>query len=343
MTIADYSKGLHDQSIVVNRDYQRSNRVWPTTAQSFLIESILLGYPVPKLALYQVTDRETRTTQRELVDGQQRTEAIVQFFDNKLRLSRTLEFNEAAGRLYDQLSPELQDQFLAYDLGFDLFVDASPKEIRETFRRVNAYETPLNGEEQRYARYQGDFKWFIYRLSKTYDDTFKVFGTFGERQLARMADMKLLTEVVHAMVFGIKTTTKRDLDHIYDAFDEAFTEADQFTLWLDEAILLLVDLEEIHGTALTKPFSLYALLLALIHCQHDLEPLREFVPGGRGLADRQSIARGLAELAEVLESEPEAVPAAYQAFSRASDKGTNVKDARETRVRFYCDAVAPPD
>src|SRR3954470_24513201 len=92
MTVVQYCESLADESIIVNRDYQRSNQVWPSTAQSFLIESILLGYPVPKLALYQVTDRVSRRTYLEIIDGQQRTEAIQSFYDGDLRLSRTLAF-----------------------------------------------------------------------------------------------------------------------------------------------------------------------------------------------------------------------------------------------------------
>jgi len=340
MTIAQYCGELRDHTTVINYDYQRSNKVWPVAAQSFLIESILLGFPVPKLALYQITDRVSRSTTREIVDGQQRTEAISQFYNNRLRLSRTLEFAEAAGRTYEQLSEELQDRFLAYGLGFDLFVDATPKEIRETFRRVNAYETPLNGEEQRYARWQGAFKWFIYRLSKMHDETFKLLGTFGERQLARMADMKLLTEAVDAMSFGIRTTNKRILDSIYNQFDDEFERSDELTQWIDEAFLTLIDLEAIYGTAVTKPLSLYALLLALIHSVHNLPTLNPVAPGGSGIATPETLERSLSQLAEVLESDTDQVPKRFEAFYRASDKGTNVKEARETRFRFYCQAVS---
>src|SRR5689334_10820545 len=122
ITVADYCADLATDTIIVNRDYQRSNQVWPPAAQSFLIESILLGFPVPKLTHYQITDRVSRNTYREIVDGQQRTEAIKAFYDNRLRLSRTLDYAEAQGRTYDELPEELQDRFLSYPLGVDLLV-----------------------------------------------------------------------------------------------------------------------------------------------------------------------------------------------------------------------------
>jgi len=340
MTVAEYCKGLSDKSIVVNHDYQRSNKVWPTTAQSFLIESILLGYPVPKLALYQITDRNTRSTIKEIVDGQQRTEAIRLFAENKLRLSSTLEFEEAAGRRYDDLSEELQDRFLSYGLGFDLFIDSTPRDIRETFRRVNAYETPLNGEEQRFARYQGSFKWFIYKLSSNHDESFKALGSFGERQLARMTDMKLLSEVVNALEYGITTTNKKSLDQLYEAFDDSFKNEAMYADWVDAAFLTLIDLEELHGTSIMKPYSLYSLLLALIHAEHSVPTLNGILPGGGGLAVREELVRNLSQLVSVMDLDKNEVPGEYLPFYLASEKGTNVKAARETRFKYFFEAVS---
>ena len=87
------------KEIRVNRNYQRSEKVWPPAAKSFLIETILLGYPVPKLSLYQITDLKTRRTVKEIVDGQQRTLTIKAFFDNRLRLRRRRQDAGAAASL----------------------------------------------------------------------------------------------------------------------------------------------------------------------------------------------------------------------------------------------------
>lgn len=68
-TVSDYCASLHRKEVRVNRDYQRSDKVWPPAAQSFLIETILLGYPLPKLSLHQITDIKTRRSVREIIDG----------------------------------------------------------------------------------------------------------------------------------------------------------------------------------------------------------------------------------------------------------------------------------
>ena len=154
-TVAEYCQAMERGEVTVNPEYQRSDKVWPNTAKSFLIETLLLDFPMPKLSLYQKTDLASRKTFREIVDGQQRSKAIFDFFGNAFRLSRTLETEDFRGRRYSDLDEEDQTRFVDYALSADVFVAASPDEIRETFRRMNSYTIPLNPEEQRHAIFKG--------------------------------------------------------------------------------------------------------------------------------------------------------------------------------------------
>ena len=159
-TVADYCNAHKRQEVLVDRKYQRNSRVWPQRAQSYLIETILRGFPMPKLALHQKTDLTSRKSLKYVVDGQQRTNAIVDFFNGDLTLSRSLELEEARGRTLDSLSQELQETFLSYPLQFDQFEAADEDVVREYFRRINSFTTPLNPEERRHANFQGNMKWF---------------------------------------------------------------------------------------------------------------------------------------------------------------------------------------
>jgi len=220
--VSDFCDQMDMGVITVNRRYQRSDRVWPEAAQSFLIETILKGFPVPKLFLHQKTDRVSKKSVRDIIDGQQRATAIKAFRDGDLRLARNLELIDAGGRTYEELPEELQSTFLNFPLGVDLFTNATEDDVREVFRRINSYEVPLNPEEQRHARYQGEFKWFIYHLSTRYDAVFRTVGAFTDKQLVRMQDMKLLAEVAHALLKGIATTNKTSLNNLYRDNDKAF-------------------------------------------------------------------------------------------------------------------------
>lgn len=102
-TVADYCKGMKRNEIVVNRNYQRSDHVWPDAARSYLIETILKGFPIPKLYLYQVTDVKSRDTRKEIVDGQQRSVAILDFYEDKLKISKLAENEDIRNKKYSEL------------------------------------------------------------------------------------------------------------------------------------------------------------------------------------------------------------------------------------------------
>ena len=72
---------IEDGDLELNPDFQR-NFIWNRTRQSLLIESILLGLPIPSIYLSQYDDG--RLT---VVDGLQRLTTIQKFLDNKLKLN----------------------------------------------------------------------------------------------------------------------------------------------------------------------------------------------------------------------------------------------------------------
>ena len=334
--MADYCAGLESKQIIVNRAYQRSDKVWPPAARSFLIETILLGFPIPKFSLHQVTDLPSRTTRKEIVDGQQRTMAILDFYRGTLRLSTTIDLEEAAGRRYDQLPGQLQSRFMDYSLSTDLFVGTTPEEVREVFRRINAYTVPLNPEEQRHASYQGPFKWFIHRLARDLGDAFVGLGVFTEKQLVRMADAKLLSEVIHAYVHGISTTDKRKLNRLYKDHDQDFPQEEELDRRIRTAFDVLLGLPSLRNTELTKPFHVYSLLLAVMHVQEPLQALVNIAPEGEPL-DLDGAKRGVELLADAVEAGDE--DGRFGPFVKASADKTNVGAQRETRFLWMVRAL----
>jgi hypothetical protein len=340
LTIADYCQAMERNGIRVNREYQRSEKVWPSAARSFLIETILLGFPMPKLAHYQVTDLKTRKISKEIVDGQQRSMAILDFYQGKFKLSRTIETEELQGKSYSQLNPEYQQRFLDYSLSIDLFVGATLEQVREVFRRINSYTVPLNPEEKRHAVFQGKFKWFVHRLARKFDESFSRIGVFGEKQLVRMQDTKLIAEIVHALVYGIQTTKGEDLFMLYKEFNEEFADESRVERQLTAAFDQLISWTDLHNTAVMKPNQVYALVLALIHLRTPVATLNEaYSSAGQKSFDTGVVIPRLSTLAEVLETEVDSVPRKHRRFAQASAEKTNVKEPREIRFATYCAAL----
>ena len=346
INLGDYC-AMHERAeVTVNRNYQRSDKVWPKPAQTFLIETILLGYPIPKLFLHQKTDVKARKSYKDVVDGQQRTKAIVGFYRDEYRLGRNLDdVPEAAGKKYSELSDELQAEFLGYGLDFDVFIQATDEEVREVFRRMNSFTVPLNPEEQRHATYQGPFKWFVRKLAATYDAAFIEAGTFSASQIVRMQDTKLLTEIATACLEGIETTKKLQLDRTYrlrnkgDSFDG---QAD-LERRMREALDLVLGLQDLYRTPLLKrTYVMYSFVLAAMHVLEPVETLKEHFRSsdGRNLLDKSDLIENLSLLTDALDNDER--EGDFGDFVVASSDKTNVASQRVIRFKWLCKALTEP-
>jgi hypothetical protein len=337
LTIRDYRDAIQRGDIVINRDYQRSNQVWPDTAKSYLMETIIRDFPVPKLFLHQTQDRRTRKSLKHIVDGQQRTQAIMDFCDDKFALSRVVETEDLRGLKFSELDEEVRESFLNYGLSMDLFTAAPIEQVIEVFRRMNSYTVPLNPEEKRHAGWQGAFKWFINRLAKSSQPTFRDIGAFSEKQIFRMADAKLLTEICHAIINGIETTNSRKLDGLYKSFDRKFEQEREVEEAITTALGEIVSWAELHNGPLMKPYQLYSLSLATVHVRCRLPKMQQLFRMQRGRAiDKDEAVYELSLLADAVEQEN---GDDYEEFVLASTSKTNVKKERETRFLWFCRAL----
>jgi hypothetical protein len=338
MTVADYCQAMDRGEIIVNPEYQRSDKVWPPVARSYLIETIILGFPVPKLSLHQNTDLKSRKTVKEIVDGQQRSRAIHDFYKDGFGLLGSLETQGITGRKYSQLEPEHQKSFLDFSISMDLFVSATREEVIEVFRRMNSYTIPLNPEEQRHASFQGSFKWFINRVAKRFGKSFMEIGLFGEKQLVRMADTKLLTEVCDALLHGIQTTNKKILDALYRERDKQFPEENDLEREITDSLDMLREWPDIHCGVLMKPYVTYSLVLAIVHVRHPVPSLEVHFQSPRlERFDNEAVTANLLVLSEAIEN-PEA-PGEFGEFVAACSSKTNVRDQRAQRFKWMCRAL----
>ena len=70
-TINDFYGWYENKELVLAPKYQRK-AVWNSKAESYLIDTILRGLPIPQVFVRQSIDPLLRKTQREVIDGQQR-------------------------------------------------------------------------------------------------------------------------------------------------------------------------------------------------------------------------------------------------------------------------------
>lgn len=121
-------------------DWQRGE-VWSKEKKQKLIDTILRGWKLPKFYFTGLVDDEI-----EVVDGQQRLNAIFEFFSNELPLSQR-SAKEFGAEYYKDLSTELADRFEDFEVEFDLIEDASEIELKEFFQRLQD-GLPLTSSEK---------------------------------------------------------------------------------------------------------------------------------------------------------------------------------------------------
>ena len=138
--ISDILEWHRAKTLRLNPDFQRRS-VWTPAAKVFLIDTILRQLPIPKVYIRTKVDPESQLSYREVVDGQQRLRAVIDFASDKLTLS--IRAKEFSGLRYSELDQEDKENFLAYSIGIDQLINASDDDVLEVFSRLNSYTLPL--------------------------------------------------------------------------------------------------------------------------------------------------------------------------------------------------------
>jgi len=227
ITLIDLIGQLERREVIINTNYQRGAGLWPDSARTYFIDTILEGYPFPKVYLYQVFNEKYKRPIKEIVDGQQRLTTIVDFMNDKFTL--TSASKKYAGMKYSDLDEDVQNQFISYQIELSIILSATRAELLEMFRRINAYTAPLSAAEKRHATYQGDFKWFIVELADEYSPILENLGIFTDKQLARMQDAEFIADLVVSLEKGIVQKSAKTIDDLYKLYEGNFNRQREYT------------------------------------------------------------------------------------------------------------------
>ena len=91
---------------IIIPDYQREF-VWTIDKQSKLIESILMGFPIPFLFFYEDKDKGIL----EVVDGAQRLQSVYFFLENKLKLEGLKKLKSLNNCYFNDLPEKFKNKF----------------------------------------------------------------------------------------------------------------------------------------------------------------------------------------------------------------------------------------
>jgi hypothetical protein len=336
-SIIEIADWVRSRELTVNKEYQRAAGLWPKTAKSYFIDTILKGFPFPKIYFHEKVDKERRRPKREIVDGQQRIMTMVEFLDNEFVLSNTSEFE---GQSFSDLDETLQESFCTYPVSIDVIRNAERTEILEMFRRMNAYTLPLNDAEKRQSNFFGEFKSWVNKSLDEFSSIIVNWHVLSSRQILRMLDAELIADLALAIEEGIVSTSPAKLRAIYEHYDVDFNSRGLF----DERIagtlaFIRSEMSFIAGTHLTKTHVFFSLVCALIHNRWGLpraEGALGLAPIGEYWSSREDASAGLLKLASAHEEKD---ITRFGEYVAAASEGGNRASQRIVRTAWLCRAL----
>jgi len=188
---------VDDKELDLSPDFQR-NFTWKEKQQSGLIESLLLGIPLP--SFYFDQDRQGYL---QVVDGVQRITTINNFIKGKFQLGALTYLKQLQGKTFDELELPLkrrlnQSQFVAHVID-----PQTPYKVKfDIFRRINTGGEPLSSQEIRHCMSKAQSRDFLKALANSSQFLLATGGSLKDH--VRMADREV---VLRAIAFHLHSPT----------------------------------------------------------------------------------------------------------------------------------------
>ncbi|MDR3479743.1 MAG: DUF262 domain-containing protein [Burkholderiaceae bacterium] len=154
---------IKDGEIDLSPDFQR-DFVWKARQRTRLVESILLGIPLPAFYFNQSSDGTY-----QVVDGVQRLSTISLFMKDGHVLGQSdLEYLlKLDGLVYSKLDPAAYRRFRSTQIVVHVIEPQTPDEVKyDIFNRVNTLGSPLSAQEIRHAMSKDKSRAFLKKLSE---------------------------------------------------------------------------------------------------------------------------------------------------------------------------------
>lgn len=241
--------------------YQR-RVVWTTQQQSYLINTIHEQKPIPSIYIRHSIDVGTSRSIREVVDGQQRLVAVLEYAADKFAARHP---NHERPVKLSQLSSKERHQFLTTGLSVGFLLGADDSDVIEIFGRINSVSKKLTPPEKRNANFSGEFKQFCVKQASARVDFWRRNNIFTALQIARMVEMQFVSELVMNMLDGLQDYSPKRIDEYYKANDVRFAKEIDVIKRFDATFGLLVSLNDttLKDTIFSRPPIFFSLFLIL--------------------------------------------------------------------------------
>ena len=196
-------------SIIMKPDYQREYRS-SIEEESSLIESILVGIPIPPVFLCSTRIKGAQSL--NVVDGQHRLFAFYRFRKGKFALNNLCLLQKLEGLTFAELPEELQEKIVTHKLSTYVFRDFPGKKFElEIFNRYNKGTKTLTQQEIRNAVYSSPHNEyigkFVKKLYESNEPLKDVYNVTKDRYLKKKVHEGIFS-ILYVLEFGINEEFK---------------------------------------------------------------------------------------------------------------------------------------
>jgi hypothetical protein len=274
--------------------YFQRNLVWRDVHKRDFIDTILRGYPFPQMFFSRgKIDVEKMSATACIVDGQQRTNAILEFVDNKLDVN---------GRYFRNLNETEKSDFLKYEIGvIELDLENDDPQIKEIFARVNRTSNSLTTIEKLTSEYAPTEYMFTARLiaddiafpeqnddeadwkvdpntpadlfewakdvenASIFAEQFRRLGVFSEREIARRVHVMYVLNIISTILAGFFNRNEKTLE-LLDEYSQQFPQRDNIVLLMKRTSKAIAELNLPPNSFWTNKANFFSLVIAISEC-----------------------------------------------------------------------------
>ena len=327
-------------NLILQPGFQR-RRVWTDRQKSNLMESILLGLPVPEIYMQIKTDSSGKS-EYIVVDGQQRIGSILDFVGVSAREAfelRGLEKNSIwTGYSFSTLTDGQKVDFYGHSMAVRYLQDAGPGEIEDLFKRLNKYLTPLNAQELRNATYKGPFL----RLSESFaDDSFWTeHGLATPATIRRMRDIEFVSDLIIGVLDGPQAGNAKTIDEyyvMYEDYEHEFPGQRECRRRFMRALELIQEVVPgIGRTRWSNKTDFYSLFVATSHL------LRDHMLPGDGIEEVNEILANFTDsVVKYWDDEKTSVRQEVKDYVEAMRRGSSDRYRRGVRHQALLSLISP--
>ena len=224
--ISDLYTWIKGGSLKLAPEFQRGE-IWVASAQSYFIDTLLRGLPIPSVYIRVITDLDTKTSRREVVDGQQRLSTVVKFIDGNLALDKRSK--EFAGKTFETLDYEDRAGFLSYQIAVEQLFGADDDTVLDIFHRINAYGLSLNKQELRHGKFQGgkykgEFRLAVIRTSERWEILWSRHHVVSVRNRVRLLHHELVAQLLGILLDGVTDGGQPKIEKLYEKYDSGIPD-----------------------------------------------------------------------------------------------------------------------